>query len=706
MPEMVLPGTYIEVRAEGLIAPGPFSAGNVGIVGTARRGKIASDGDPTSVYTPTNIGEARSIFGQYDSILAPEGPKALTLIRALELAFANGAQRVFAARVANTSALPTIYEVEAGGGTFIRFESIAPGTGYNGAQIQIGPYSLGLGIQVSGAGGASLESLRSLPDAPDDFVSQINAASRRFTAVNDGGTQKIAIDAAATRTTDGVDAIAAVFSLAAGTGTIGLTARQAGADMNGSSIEVAAGGAAATCKVTITGPGGVITETWNEVPRPPAEFASVLSGAAGGAYDYAANVTFTGTDASPSAGSSLFSVANNGGDANIADQVVNAASTAGVNAVAAVFSIPAQPGNVRLTAVPAGAQANDWVVTLNGYTTVTVSLGSNTETWRNVPTTPADFARVINGADVGYNYQVNSSTGRGSDLFIVNENSATGNIAADQKVDSAVQLGTDGADAESDDYSRGLDALAGQDVQIVVLAGEEMADILAAHVENASTDLMKHERIGVTGSKNSARRSDLVARAQDDGRLVYVGPGLRVFDAVANREVTLDGTYSAAAVAGRISSLDPHFSPTNKTINAAGLQTVFNGTDLEQLVLGRVMALEMKNGAIRIVRGITSSTNTAWAQVTTRRIVDYARNGVRAAADPFIGKLNNERVRQALKGSINSLLADMVDREMLISYELDVSATREQQIRGICQVTMVLRPTFSIDYIRVIMFLE
>jgi hypothetical protein len=48
----------------------------------------------------------------------------------------------------------------------------------------------------------------------------------------------------------------------------------------------------------------------------------------------------------------------------------------------------------------------------------------------------------------------------------------------------------------------------------------------------------------------------------------------------------------------------------------------------------------------------------------------------------------------------------MVDREMLISYELEVSATREQQIRGIAQVTMTLRPTFSIDYIRVIMFLE
>ena len=122
-----------------------------------------------------------------------------------------------------------------------------------------------------------------------------------------------------------------------------------------------------------------------------------------------------------------------------------------------------------------------------------------------------------------------------------------------------------------------------------------------------------------------------------------------------------------------------------------------------------MLPLELRAGTVRVVRGITTSTNTAFSQITTRRIVDYARNTVRAAANPFIGKLNNERVREALKGSINSALADMVDQEMLTGnppYELDVSATRDQQIRGIVQVTIVLRPVFSIDFIRVIMYLQ
>ena len=41
MAEMILPGVYIEVRPEGLIAPGQITVGNVGVVGTAARGPLA-----------------------------------------------------------------------------------------------------------------------------------------------------------------------------------------------------------------------------------------------------------------------------------------------------------------------------------------------------------------------------------------------------------------------------------------------------------------------------------------------------------------------------------------------------------------------------------------------------------------------------------------------------------------------------------------
>jgi hypothetical protein len=86
--------------------------------------------------------------------------------------------------------------------------------------------------------------------------------------------------------------------------------------------------------------------------------------------------------------------------------------------------------------------------------------------------------------------------------------------------------------------------------------------------------------------------------------------------------------------------------------------------------------------------------------------VDYAKYGVRAAASPYIGLLNNDRVRAALRATINSFLKSMLDDEMLVGYGLDVTATRDQQIAGIVQVTITLQPVFSINFIKVTMILS
>lgn len=267
--------------------------------------------------------------------------------------------------------------------------------------------------------------------------------------------------------------------------------------------------------------------------------------------------------------------------------------------------------------------------------------------------------------------------------------------------------GTNGAGGAN--YQDGLDELLYQPVHILVAAGRDgdFGDELAAHCHIASSDNVKRERIAVVGCKPKASVDDLLAHNLASDRLLYVAPGIKATDAAASppREVVLPGSYAAAAVAGLMASYPPHVSLTNKVLSVGGLERVFTPAELKQLVLSRLLVLEQRQGH-RIVKGITTSTNTAWHQITTRRIVDYAKFGVRGAANPYIGRLNNGRVRGALHTAINSFLADMVTDEMLVSYELGVTATREQEVRGIVQVMLVLRPTFSIDYIKVTMYLE
>jgi hypothetical protein len=79
MAEMIIPGTYIDVRAEGLISAARVATGIVGVVGTAARGDV---GEPVTLASFAN---ARELFGLPDDYNRPEdGAHPLTLVRALE----------------------------------------------------------------------------------------------------------------------------------------------------------------------------------------------------------------------------------------------------------------------------------------------------------------------------------------------------------------------------------------------------------------------------------------------------------------------------------------------------------------------------------------------------------------------------------------------------------------------------------------------
>lgn len=250
-----------------------------------------------------------------------------------------------------------------------------------------------------------------------------------------------------------------------------------------------------------------------------------------------------------------------------------------------------------------------------------------------------------------------------------------------------------------DAFEDGLNALLNQDVHIVVTPGADAGIIMSkvmAHCEMAENE--QRDRIGIVGSALGEQIATIKGYVPDEDRLICVAPGIKVDDKV------LSGSYSACAIAGLLASLPAHHSPTNKSVMVSGLEHDYSYSELKQLVNARVLVLEKKSG-YRIVKGITTNSG-AWKQITTRRIVDYAKAGIRQGCLPYIGKLNNERVRGALKATVDGFLAAMKQDEMLIDYSLEVKATRDDEIEGRCIVTTTLKPTFSIDYIKVIIYLE
>ncbi|HRI60109.1 MAG TPA: hypothetical protein PK228_10310, partial [Saprospiraceae bacterium] len=103
MAEIILPGTYITVRDEGLITAGRIAAGNIGIVGTAEKGPV------NEVQILGSFAEAKEIFGEKGDWPATN---ALTLVRSLEYIFGNGGTNVYAVRAISSNGALASYDVK------------------------------------------------------------------------------------------------------------------------------------------------------------------------------------------------------------------------------------------------------------------------------------------------------------------------------------------------------------------------------------------------------------------------------------------------------------------------------------------------------------------------------------------------------------------------------------------------------------------
>jgi hypothetical protein len=260
-------------------------------------------------------------------------------------------------------------------------------------------------------------------------------------------------------------------------------------------------------------------------------------------------------------------------------------------------------------------------------------------------------------------------------------------------------------DADTSDFTDTFEAVIKDDVNILIAPELSTADaisVLGPILETAENN--QKDLIAVIGSDADAV-DDIKDQVTDNDRIIFCAPGIETFDAAEKDLVTLPGTYTAAAVAGLISSLSVQTSPTNKVIpGVTKLSQRFTYGEEVDLLKSRVLVLE-ERGGVRVVRGLTTDSGP-FKEITTRRITDFAKGGIRQVAAPFIGRLNNQRVRKALNGAINGFLTGMVADEALVAYDLSVTATRQDEIAGRAMVNVLMQPTFSITFIPVTLTLS
>ena len=580
MAEMVIPGTYIDVRAEGLISAGRVATGIVGIVGTASRGVV---GQPITLASYAN---ARDLFGLPDSYTHPEdGSHPLTLVRALEHIYNNGASTVVAVRVAGSSKANATYAVQnANGQTVATLVAKTPGSWGNSINIEI-------------------------KASEDDCRVDSEAHLTTFTALNYTGVvpsaeNRVRLFRGTTRRNETLNLVykqtikdeEVIRSPTPPTYRLANTPIEAVNAVNVIRVQKADG------SEQVFDAGDILYNSGN----PPAAGEININTASG-------ELTF-GT--APTAQDTVIATYAAGHGAPAAGEVL--ITTWDGTLTFAAGEAPNQANGDRLIASYLVDRAKCALVTLN-----------------------SDLVREAYGAPDGRML-----------VELINNRSTLVDAAVDvthgsDRLKEGVSAyfgtgsntpGNNGADAGRDEYSAGLESISNMLINIVVLAGQDvkqMGSVLEGHLNaTAQVDL---ERIGVIGAPGATLAQAFGHTAASD-RIIVVAPGITYPDGTR-----LPAAYTAAAVAGLISSLSVQTSLTNKPLTIPGLDLNLNRGEQEQAIKRNLLAVVDKNG-FRVLKGITTQgEGQPFAAIPTRRIVDYAKYGVRSAANPYLGRLNNSR---------------------------------------------------------------
>lgn len=255
-----------------------------------------------------------------------------------------------------------------------------------------------------------------------------------------------------------------------------------------------------------------------------------------------------------------------------------------------------------------------------------------------------------------------------------------------------------GADADQDALEAGLKQLDDYaDVDLVVVSVQDQSDLkkrrnlyskVIAHCENMAADAKGRIGFGelFTGA-TPAQGAQLVESLVSD-RFVLVSP---------------QGVLGA--VAGRVGSLSYFESPTFKTLAGVGELNKRHGHEDQQTLLNsQIVPVVVERGrGLIIVRGLTTDSD----QVSVRRVADRAVRGVKLIGDLFIGKLNNDTGRSALKAKLGELLMQMEKDGALVpstdgalpAYQVAVYSSQDDFSKGIVHVDIAVRPVRAIDYI-------
>jgi hypothetical protein len=248
-----------------------------------------------------------------------------------------------------------------------------------------------------------------------------------------------------------------------------------------------------------------------------------------------------------------------------------------------------------------------------------------------------------------------------------------------------------------DNYEKALEALELETAVDVVCVCEnsdpEIHALVDAHCQNMSLGKEPKPlgpRIGVGTVGVNEPVEEIIKRTEtlSSDRFVLVAP------------------YGVAgAVAGLLSKLKYYESPTFKTLTGiADIERRYSPSEQMKLLSNGIVPVDaVKGRGIIVVKGITTSKE----QISVMRIADHSMRGISNVSEKYIGNLNNDRNRSALKERINEFLIGMEKEGAIVpsvdntkpAFLVDVYSSQSDFSQGIVRINSAVRPVRAMDYI-------
>lgn len=259
---------------------------------------------------------------------------------------------------------------------------------------------------------------------------------------------------------------------------------------------------------------------------------------------------------------------------------------------------------------------------------------------------------------------------------------------------------TGGTSPLVDDYLVALERLEqAEQVDLVIASAANQLDdagvvqvqqAVVAHCEKMATVARNRIGLGSIAKSENANIPQILSHADD------VRSDFFVLTAPAGSE---------PAFAGLLSRQDYFQSPTFKTVAALdGAPGAYTDPQLGQLINANVLAINKKRGlGIIVVKGLLTSGR----QINVQRTANKAVRDVNAICDKYVGLLNNEGARTALKQQISAMFLAMEKQGAIVpstdgsqpSFAVDVYSSQADFANGIVRVDIAMRPVRAIDFI-------